>query len=62
MYRLAVLQVEQHLLHFPTPPLLTLQQFLAEFQVGASSLLSRTRRAFVQREPAVLCFLRCGLP
>lgn len=33
VYRLAVLQVEQHLLHFPAPPLLTLQQFLAEFQV-----------------------------
>ncbi len=35
VYRLAVLQVEQHLLHYPAPPLLTLQQFLGEFQVSS---------------------------
>ena len=34
VYRQAVLQVEQHLLHSPVPPLLTLQQFLADFQAS----------------------------
>ena len=32
VYRLAVLQVEQHVMHFPTPPLLALRQFLHEFE------------------------------
>jgi gamma-tubulin complex component 4 len=40
VYRSAVLQIEQHIMKLQTPPLLTLQQFLSEFEILLPEVVS----------------------